>query len=148
MKPLVDDFFIFRFNTFDFTSFKDTCLKTKSFASMFEKHTWIFLILKWFLKKDVIWFMSVSKELLNGFRFSFLVKFMKNLFTVLEITLSFVMIPSFLTSAILLEFDLFLQTWLLIQGFTDFQKLLLSITSLKFTLLKYCFFDFLRRFAP
>ena len=64
--------------------------------------------------------MSVSKELLNGFRFSFLVKFMKNLFTVLEITLSFVMIPSFLTSAILLEFDLFLQTWLLIQGFTDF----------------------------
>ena len=49
--------------------------------------------------------MSVSEEFLNGFRFSFLVVFMKNLFIVLDITLSFVMIASFSTSVILLEFD-------------------------------------------
>ena len=52
--------------------------------------------------------MSVSEEFLNGFRFSFLVVFMKNLHIVLEITLSFVMIASFLTSVISLEFDLLL----------------------------------------
>ena len=52
--------------------------------------------------------MSVSEELLNGFRFSFLVVFMKNLFIALEFTLSFVMIASFSTSVILLEFDLLL----------------------------------------
>ena len=49
--------------------------------------------------------MSVSEEFLNGFMFSFLVVFMKNLFIVLEINLSFVMIASFSTSAILLEFN-------------------------------------------
>ena len=108
MEPLVDDFFIFRFNISNFTSFKDTCLKLKSFASMFAKHSWIFVILTWFLKTDVIWLMSVSEELLNGFRFSFLVVFMKNLFIALEFTLSFVMIASFSTSVILLEFDLLL----------------------------------------
>ena len=75
---------------------------------MFGKHFWIFLILTWFLKTDVIWFVSVSEEFLNGFRFSFLDVFMKNLFIVLEITLSFVMKASFSTSVILLEFDLLL----------------------------------------
>ena len=49
--------------------------------------------------------MSVLEEFLNGFRFSYLVVFMKYLFIVLEITLSFVMIASILTSVILLEFD-------------------------------------------
>ena len=53
--------------------------------------------------------MSMSEEFLNGFRF-ILVVFMKNLFIVLEITLSFMIIPSFLTSVILLEFDLLLLT--------------------------------------
>ena len=104
---------------------------------MFGKHFWIFLILTWFLKTDVIWFISVSEEFLNGFRFSFLDVFMKNLFIVLEITLSFVMKASFSTSVILLEFDLLL----LKKGFTDLQKLLLSATSQIFILLKYCFFD-------
>ena len=47
----------------------------------------------------------MSEEFLNGFRFSFLVAFIKNLFIVLEITLSFVMIASFSTSVILLVLD-------------------------------------------
>ena len=72
---------------------------------MFAKHSWIFVILIWFLKTHVIWSMSMLEELLNGFRFSFLVVFMKHLFIVLEFTLSFVMIASFSTSVILLEFD-------------------------------------------
>ena len=55
--------------------------------------------------------------------------------------LPFVMITSFSTGVILLELDLLL----LKQGFTDFQKLLLSDTSLIFVLLKYGFSDFLRR---
>ena len=84
--------------------------------------------------------MSMSEEFLNGFRF-ILVVFMKNLFIVLEIILSFMIIPSFSTSVILLEFDLLLLTY----RFTVFQKLLLSVTSLTFILLKYCLFDFLRR---
>ena len=49
--------------------------------------------------------MSVSEEFLNGFRFRFLVEFMKNLFIVLEITRSFVMIASFSISVILLDLD-------------------------------------------
>ena len=32
MEPLVDEIFISRLNISDFTSFKDTCLKLKSFA--------------------------------------------------------------------------------------------------------------------
>ena len=64
------------------------------------------------------------RRVLNGFKFSFLVVFMENLFIVLEITLSFVMIASFSSAAVLLEFD----PLLLKQGFTDFQKLLLSVT--------------------
>ena len=104
METLVDDFFIFRFNISDFTSFEDTCLKLKSFALILGKHSWIFLILPWILKTNVIWFMSASEELLNGFRISFLVVCMGNLFIVLEITLPFVMITSFSTGAILLEF--------------------------------------------
>ena len=48
MEPLEDDFFIFRFNMSDFTSFKDTCLKLKSFGVMFGKHSGIFLRLTWF----------------------------------------------------------------------------------------------------
>ena len=79
--------------------------------------------------------MSMSEEFLNGFRF-ILVVFMKNLFIVLEIILSFMIIPSFSTSVILLEFDLLLLTC----RFT-----VLSVTSLTFILLKYCLFDFLRR---
>ena len=47
----------------------------------------------------------MSEEFLNGFRFSFLVAFIKNLFIVLEITQSFVMIASFSTSVILLVLD-------------------------------------------
>ena len=51
--------------------------------------------------------MSVSEEVLNSFRFIFLVVFMKNLFIVLEITLSVVnsRMASFSTSMILLELD-------------------------------------------
>ena len=47
----------------------------------------------------------MSQEFLNGFRFNLLVVFMKNVFIVLEITLSFVMIASFSTRVILLELD-------------------------------------------
>ena len=35
LEPLVDDIFIFRFNISSLTAFKDTCLKLKSFASIF-----------------------------------------------------------------------------------------------------------------
>ena len=49
--------------------------------------------------------MSVSEEFLNGFRFSFLVAFMKNLFIILEIALSLVMIASSATSMTLLGLD-------------------------------------------
>ena len=83
----------------------------------------------------------MSEEFLNGFRFSFLVAFIKNLFIVLEITLSFVIIASFSTSVILLVLDPLLSVT------PDFQKLLLSVTSLILLLLKYYFFGFLRRFT-
>ena len=70
--------------------------------------------------------MSVSEEFLDDFSFSFIVVLMRNLFISLEISLSFVMIASFSTSMILLEFDpLFLK-----EGFTDLQKYLLSVTLL------------------
>ena len=51
--------------------------------------------------------MSLSEKILNGYRFGFLVvfTFMKNLFIVLEITLSLMIIASFLTSVTLLEID-------------------------------------------
>ena len=51
--------------------------------------------------------MSVSEEFLNNFRFSLLVVFMENSFISLEITLSFVMIASFVTRVILLKLDTF-----------------------------------------
>ena len=105
MEPLEDDFFIFRFNISNFTSFKDTCLKLKLFGVMFGKHSGNLLRLTWFWKIVVIWFMSVSEYFLNGFRFRFLVVFMKLLLIVLEITLSFLIIASFSSNAILLEFD-------------------------------------------
>ena len=51
--------------------------------------------------------MSLSEKISNGYRFGFLVVFifMKNLFIVLEITLSFIIIASFATSVTLLELD-------------------------------------------
>ena len=51
--------------------------------------------------------MSLSEKISNGYRFGFLVVFifMKNLFIVLEITLSFMIIASFSTSVILVEID-------------------------------------------
>ena len=67
MEPLVDNFFILRFNISDFASFKDTCLKLKAFASIFGKHSWILVIFIWFLKTDLIWFMSVSEDFLEQF---------------------------------------------------------------------------------
>ena len=66
--------------------------------------------------------MFVSEEFLDDFSFSSIVLFMKNVFVGLEISL----IASFSTSVILLELDpLFLK-----EGFTDLQKLLISVTLL------------------
>ena len=52
--------------------------------------------------------MSVSEEILNGFRFRFLIVFMKYILIALENTLSFAMIASFSTSVILLKLDFLL----------------------------------------
>ena len=120
MELSVDDFFYNQVNISDFTTFKDTCLKLNWFASIFGKHSWIFLIFTWFLKADVNWFMSMSEEFLIRFMFSCLVVLMKNLFIVLEIDLSFLMIASFATSVMLLE------SFLTEVRFCKFQKLVIS----------------------
>ena len=82
---------------------------------------------------------SVSEEFLDDFSFSFIVALMRNLFISLEISLSFVMIASFSTGVILLEFDpLFLK-----EGFTGLQKYLLSQLRYYYFQVRYVTYDIL-----
>ena len=109
IKPLVDDFLYLRLIFSILLSWRIlvwNCL----FASVFGKHSWIFLTYTIFKNRCSFFYICV-KEFANEFNFNFLVALMKKLFIVLENSLSFVMIVLFSTRVILLEIDPFFFCW-------------------------------------